>query len=35
MSTNSDLSSGPPLCYCGVPAHVRNSWTTSNAGKKW
>jgi hypothetical protein len=35
MSTNSNLSSGPPLYYCGVLAPVRNSWTTSNAGRKW
>jgi hypothetical protein len=35
MSTTSDLSSGPPFCYCGFPERVRNSWTTSNPDKKW
>jgi hypothetical protein len=35
MSANSDASSACPLCYYGVPAHVRNSWTTSNCGRKW
>jgi hypothetical protein len=35
MSTTSDLSSGPPLCYCGVPARVRNSWTETNPTRKW
>jgi hypothetical protein len=35
MSTTSDLSSGPPLCKCGVPTRLRNSWTTSNPAKKW
>jgi hypothetical protein len=34
MSTTIDLSSSHPLCYCGFPARVRNSWTTSNPGKK-
>jgi hypothetical protein len=35
MSTTSDLSSGPPLCYCGVPARLRNSWTETNPTRKW
>jgi hypothetical protein len=35
MSTASDLSSGHPLSKCGVPARLRNSWTTSNPAKKW
>jgi hypothetical protein len=25
MSANSDASSGPPLCHCGVPAVLRDS----------
>jgi len=35
MSTTSDLSSGPPLCYCGVPVRVRNSLTETNPARKW
>jgi hypothetical protein len=35
MSTTSDLSSGPLLCHCAVPARLRNSWTKSNPDKKW
>jgi hypothetical protein len=35
MFATSDLSSDHPLYYCGFPARVRNSWTTSNPGKKW
>jgi hypothetical protein len=35
MSTTSDLSSGHPLGKCGIPARLRNSWTTSNPAKKW
>jgi hypothetical protein len=35
MSTNSDLSSGCPLCHCGVSARVRNSWTDTNFSRKW
>jgi hypothetical protein len=35
MSTISDLSSGPLLCYCGFSKRISNSWTTSNPGKKY
>jgi hypothetical protein len=35
MSTTSDLSSGPPLCCCGIPARLRNSRTEINPGRKW
>jgi hypothetical protein len=35
MSANSDASSGRPLCHCGVTSPIRNSWTTSNFGRKW
>jgi hypothetical protein len=35
MSTTNDLSSGPPLCRCGIPTHLRNSRTETNPGKKW
>jgi hypothetical protein len=35
MSTNSEASSGHPLCYCGVSAFVRYSWTKTNFGRKW
>jgi len=35
MSVNSDASSTPPLCYCGVHARLRYSWTSDNPGRKW
>jgi hypothetical protein len=35
MSTTSDLSSGPPLCRCGIPARLRNSRTETNPGREW
>lgn len=36
MSANSDASSvRRPLCYCGVLARVRYSWTDTYSGKKW
>jgi hypothetical protein len=41
MSVNSDASSASsalsacPLCYCGVPARVRYSWTDTNTARKW
>jgi hypothetical protein len=35
MSANSSASKPPPLCYCGVRARVRHSWTSSNPTRKW
>jgi hypothetical protein len=38
MSVNSGVSSASstrPLCYCGVPAHVRYYWTDTNTTRKW
>jgi hypothetical protein len=35
MSVNSDASSTPPLCYCGVHARLRYSWTSDNPRRKW
>jgi hypothetical protein len=35
MSTTSDLSSGLPLCCCGIPASLQNSRTETNPGRKW
>jgi hypothetical protein len=35
MSVNSDESRPPPLCYCGVRARLRYSWTSDNPGRKW
>jgi hypothetical protein len=35
MSVNSGASSACPLCYCGVPARVRYSWTNTNTARKW
>jgi hypothetical protein len=34
MSVNSDASI-PHLCYCGVHARLRYSWTSDNPGRKW
>jgi hypothetical protein len=35
MSANSETSSGRLLCYCGVVALIRYSWTYTNYGRKW
>ncbi|XP_062154844.1 uncharacterized protein LOC133862932 [Alnus glutinosa] len=35
MSVNSDASRPHPLCYCGVRARLRYSWTSDNPGRKW
>jgi len=35
MSTTSDLSSGPPLCCCGILARLWNFRTETNPGRKW
>jgi hypothetical protein len=35
MSANSETSSGRPLCYCGILAVIRYSWTYTNYGRKW
>jgi len=35
MSVNSDASIPHPLCYCGVHARLRYSWTSDNPGRKW
>jgi hypothetical protein len=34
-SSASSDSSACPLCYCGVPARVRYSWTDTNTARKW
>jgi len=34
-SSASSASSARPLCYCGMPAHVRYSWTDTNIARKW
>jgi hypothetical protein len=35
MFANSETSSGHPLCYCGVAALIRCSWTNTNYSRKW
>jgi hypothetical protein len=35
MSANSETSIGRPLCYCGILAVIRYSWTYTNYGRKW
>jgi hypothetical protein len=34
-SSASSASSACLLCYCGVPALVRYSWTDTNTARKW
>jgi hypothetical protein len=35
MLINSDASKPSSLCYCGVRASLRYSWTSSNPERKW
>jgi hypothetical protein len=36
MSVNSDASKHHSImCYCGVRARLRYSWTSDNPGRKW